>query len=174
MAGVSRLPAAPQQSGGGGHREGAAGGLPLRAAAADRDVGTRLCRGRHQGEAASGAEDPLCGGGLHCWLLCNPHPIPSYPIPSHPIPWFPILGFAPGPGRGLSPAGSAALPIPTVPRAAASLLLFATAFCHPVHAFPRGELGSPEPLCAPQGKLSPSPGARHWHSSVLGVRRGRR
>ena len=105
----------------------------------------------------AGLRTPFVGGGFTAG--CSATPIPSHPIPSHPIPWFPSLGFAPGPGRGLSPAGSAALPIPTVPRAAASLLLFATAFCHPVHAFPRGELGSPEPLCAPQGKLSPSPGA---------------
>ncbi|KAM9619997.1 yjeF N-terminal domain-containing protein 3 [Morphnus guianensis] len=39
----------PQQGGGRGHREGAAGGLPVWAAAADRDLGTCLCHGRDQG-----------------------------------------------------------------------------------------------------------------------------
>uniref|UniRef100_A0A8B9MCY1 YjeF N-terminal domain-containing protein n=1 Tax=Accipiter nisus TaxID=211598 RepID=A0A8B9MCY1_9AVES len=41
--------APPQQGGGRGHREGAAGGLPVWAAAADRDLGTCLCHGRDQG-----------------------------------------------------------------------------------------------------------------------------
>ncbi|XP_071885278.1 yjeF N-terminal domain-containing protein 3 isoform X1 [Anas platyrhynchos] len=77
------LPGAPpvsQQGGGGGHREGAAGGLPLRAAAADRDLGTRLCRGRHQAGAKLGEQEKICQ-----WInRTSPGRLLAFPLPSLP------------------------------------------------------------------------------------------